>query len=174
MHNTAAKLKAHVHGTAEVGQQFDQCIKMTKAIGDYVERTFGCETKRLAIHEEESDPKKLMCPVDKNDRKQFGFPLRDLGKDHALGSDQCPETMEGALEVLPICAEKQKLKADESGDDKRKVHMVQTGKASKKMVCWNCREKGHGVKTCPKRAAREESDNENIHAQTSNAAEMHE
>jgi len=64
--------------------------------------------------------------------------------------------------------------ADESGDDERKVHMVQTGKASEKMVCWNCREKGHGVKTCPKHAAREESDNENIHTQTSNATEMHE
>jgi len=59
------------------------------------------------------------------------------------------------------------------GDDK-KVHMVQTGKAGKKMVCWNCGEKGHGVKTCPKCAAREESDNENIHARTSNATESNE
>jgi len=106
------------------------------------------------------------------DRKQFGFLLRDLGKDHALGSDLHPEMMEDALEVLSVCAKKQKLKADESGDDERKVHMVQTGKASEKMVCWNCGEKGHGVKTCPKCAAREESDNENT--QTSNAPETRE
>jgi len=40
------------------------------------------------------------------DRKQFGFPLRDLGKDHALGSDQHPEMMEDASEVLSVHAKK--------------------------------------------------------------------
>jgi len=34
-----------------------------------------------------------MCDAHQTNRKQGGFPLRDLGKDHALGSDQHPETM---------------------------------------------------------------------------------
>ena len=42
--------------------------------------------------------------------------MRDLGKDHALGSNQCPEMVEDALQVLSLYGQKRKLK--KHGEDK--------------------------------------------------------
>jgi len=81
-----------------------------------------------------------------------------LGEDHALGSDQHPEMVEDALQVLPLCGQKRKLK--KPGEDKVETSFAQSEKSKSKMKCWNCGEIGHGVEDCPKRAANNESEQE--------------
>ena len=67
------ELKDFACGTAEVGEQVDQCTKTTKAIGDAIGKTFGHEMKKLVPHEEESEPIEPSHPTNEKDAKAIAI-----------------------------------------------------------------------------------------------------
>lgn len=116
------------------------------------EHNSKCKSNKSKITEQEKN-KMLAFPfVDGANRQQFGFSLRDLGEDHALGTNQCPETVEDVLQVLSLCAQRHKPeKSSEDNMDKVEMSHAQTER-ERKMKCWNCGEFGHVAKECPKQA----------------------
>lgn len=113
---------------------------------------------KTKVMEQERNKMLAFLFMDGANRQQYGFLLRDLGKDHALGTNQYPETVEDALQVLSLYGQRRKpRKSSEDKMDKVDLSHAQMDKRKRKMKCWNCGEIGHGVKDCPKRAENVES-----------------
>ena len=156
-------------------EELVDCCKRFMSIAEMAETTCGKiepvkmaeqDPKRKAnkskIIEQEKNKMLAFLFVDGANRQQCGFLMRDLGEDHALGSNQHPETVEDALQVLSLYGQKRKSK--KPGEDKVETSFAQSEKRKSKMKCWNCGEIGHGVKDCPKRAANTESEQETSQA----------
>ena len=84
------------------------------------------KANKSKIIEQEKNKMLAFLFMDGANRQQCGFLMRDLGKDHALGSDQCPEMVEDALQVLSLYGQKRKSK--KPGKDKVEMSFVQSKK----------------------------------------------
>lgn len=148
------------------------------SIAEMVETTYGkiepvkvaeqdskYKNNKSKIIEQEKNKMLAFLFMDGANRQQYGFILRDLGKDHALGTNQYPETVEDALQVLSLYGQRRKPKkgGDDMQDEIAKVELSHAQMdRERKMKCWNCGEVGHRVKDCPKRAVKEETGHTNV------------
>ena len=78
------------------------------------------------------------------DKSVYGFNLRGLSDDHALGDDRYPKTPEDVLRVLTLIQER----AEENKARKAKRGLVMMH-ARSDVVCWKCKKKGHLKRDCP-------------------------
>ena len=163
--------------TARQGEEEElvDYYKRFMSIAEMVETTYGkiepvkvaeqdskYKSNKSKIIEQEKNKMLAFLFMDGANRQQYGFLMRDLGKEHALGTNQYPEMVEDALQVLSLYGQKRKSK--KRGEDKVETSFAQSEKRKRKMKCWNCGEIGHGVKDCPKRAANTESEQETSQA----------
>ena len=82
--------------------------------------------------------------MDGTDKKLFGFLLKKLADDFALGDGKYPENAEEALQVLTLHMERPKLKGKK---DDEPIHLsFAQGRKSK---CWKCGKEGHLKRDCP-------------------------
>ena len=82
--------------------------------------------------------------MDGADKRLFGFLLKKLADDFALGDGKYPENAEEALQVLTLHMERPKSKGKK---DDEPIHLsFAQGRKSK---CWKCGKEGHLKKDCP-------------------------
>ena len=86
--------------------------------------------------------------MDGVDRKIYGFLMRTLVQEYALGNSMYPVTMEDALQVLSLNTPHTKSgkRGTDSKDGIGDASFVQ----SKVRGCWNCGSMDHFKKDCPK------------------------
>lgn len=87
------------------------------------------------------------------DHKRSGFIMNTLRKDHALGNELYPETVEDALQVLLLQAERATKGKKQNDDDVPNLSFAQAGETGPK--CWKCGKRGHVKKSCPDRQEEE-------------------
>ena len=86
--------------------------------------------------------------MDGADKTVYGYLMRDLSGDYALGNENYPDTVEDALQVLAL-----RTGTKGSKDRKHKTggetSFAQTGTSKRKLKCWKCQKEGHMKKDCP-------------------------
>ncbi len=97
------------------------------------------------------------------DRQQYGSLMYGLGKDHSLGNDNYPASVEEALEVLTMNTKKMKktgTNATKANGDSLELAFAQMDKkeARKKGICYKCLEKwSPGHKCGDKKGGKQEN-----------------
>ena len=106
--------------------------------------------------------------MDGADKKIFGYLLRNMGNDHALGQEKYPDTVEEALQVMMLFAEKA-LKQNKRGrthpqQPSSEVSMAQMSKNQmrKKGLCFKCGKPGHLAINCQETSTQEATTNAQI------------
>ena len=102
--------------------------------------------------------KVLACLLMEGAHRGFAPLLRDLENDYALGHDKYPETLEEALQVLSLYAERPLYKAimkkakqnGKQDEETPQLSFAQMSKREKmkKGLCFNCGKPGHKAGDC--------------------------
>ena len=117
----AQALKHLVLARQEEDEELVNYYKQFVSISEMVETTYGkiepvevakkdskYSTNKSKIIKQEQNKLLAFLFMDGANRQQYGFLLQDLGKDHALGSDQYTEMVEDTLQVLSLYVKKHK------------------------------------------------------------------
>ena len=110
---------------------------------EMVELSYGNLKPKDDNKKEKSKPIAMMF-MEGVDKKQCGYPLKNLETDHSLGSKEVhPEGIEDAFQALMMYSEKKlKKKVVKAGEDVQLRSFAWAGK------CWECRSDEHCKKDC--------------------------
>ena len=97
--------------------------------------------------------------LDGADKTMFGYLVKNMGNDYALGNDTYPEDVESALQVLLLYQEgvhrksTKKKNIQRDNDEMVELSFAQLTKNQmrKRGMCFTCGKKGHTAPQCPHR-----------------------
>ena len=94
--------------------------------------------------------------MDRADKKTFGYLLKNMSNDHALGTEKCPKDVEIALQMIMLFQEGAQKKIDtkkrckQAEDESPGLLFLQMtkGKMMKKNLCFKCGKHDHRTNEC--------------------------